>query len=128
MVTNIPKSFEKLESVDVLSVSLGGTKTLIHGRYSKADRARISHLREYRVSELSNEQAKADTFRRLYLVLQFLLSNVVEQRSYMLRGHQNKTNKTRHMRLYEVVNNGDKRTLTFLTADVLDRLTIHTRK
>jgi len=112
-------------SVFSMSVCLGGTNTIIHGRYARNDRFQISHLREYRVSELSNEQAKIETFQRLYLVLQFLLSNVAEERSYMLRGHQDETTKIRSMRLYEVVNEGDKRTLTFITRDLLRRLAVH---
>jgi hypothetical protein len=48
---------------------------------------------------------------------------VAEERSYMLRGHKNETTKIRSMRLYEVVNEGDKQTLTFITQNLLRRLT-----
>ncbi|CAF2107848.1 unnamed protein product [Rotaria magnacalcarata] len=66
---------------------LSGTNTIIHGRQSNNQASEISHLVEYRVSQLSDNQSKIESFQRLHRILQFLRSNVIERRTYLLRRH-----------------------------------------
>jgi len=106
-------------------LSLGGTNTIVHGRYSINGQSEIEHLKEYRISELTNEQMKMKAFQRLHQVLHFLLSNVAEGRMYMLRRHQNNTTKEKIVCLYEVVDETDKRALTFITRNILRQLGVN---
>lgn len=81
-------------------------------------------FRKYATSALSDQLPKSQLFNRLHGVLQFLFSNVAAGRSYMLRGHKDETTKQRSMRLYEIVNENDKKNLTFVTDKLLQQLSV----
>lgn len=103
---------------------VAGTKTVIHGRRATGDDTVISEFKEYVTSALSDERQKSQMFNRLHAVLQFLFSNVAAGRSYMMRGHKDETTKQRRMTLYEIVNECDKKNLTFVTNKLLQQLSV----
>jgi hypothetical protein len=74
---------------------------------------------------MSTGQHKEHTLKFLHQVLQFLLSNVVEGRSYLLSRCTDPTTKKHGLFLYEVVHKQDKEKLTFLTQDLLNRLVVN---
>jgi hypothetical protein len=65
---------------------------------------------------MSTGQHKEHTLKFLHQVLQFLLSNVVEGRSYLLSRCTDPTTKKHGLFLYEVVH---------LTQDLLNRLVVN---
>jgi len=74
---------------------------------------------------MCTDQYKNQTLEFLYQVLQFLLSNVVEGRSYLLSRRIEPTMRKRGLFLYEVIHESDKEKLTFLTRDLLNRLLVN---
>ena len=84
------------------------------------------NLDQFRVSEMSTDHYKERTLKLLYQVLQFLLANVVEGRSYLLSRRIDPTKEKRDLFLYEITHKPDKEKLTFFTQDLFNRLIVNT--
>lgn len=102
----------------------GGTNTIIHGRRAKGDKTVISNFKELNTATLIDQQMKMETFNRLHSVLRFLFLNVAAERSYILRGCKAEITKPRSMRLFEVIDEKDKKNLTFITNELLRTLSV----
>lgn len=103
----------------------GGTNKVIHGRRPENDPERVENLDQFRVSEMSTAHYKERTLKFLYQVLQFLLSNVVEGRSYLLSRRTDPTKEKRDLFLYEVTHKPDADKLTFFTQNLFNRLIVN---
>ncbi|CAF3655111.1 unnamed protein product [Adineta steineri] len=110
-----------------LQAFLSGVTKVIHGCRALDDPERLINMVEYPVSEMSHEQYKNRTLEFLYQVLQFLSSNVIEGRNYLLSRRIDPTTRKHRLYLYEVTNKIDKEKLTFLTEELLNRLLVTTR-
>lgn len=73
---------------------------------------------------LTDRQVKMKYFNRLSSVLRFLFSNVSTGHSYMLRRYKDEVTQQRCVRLFEVVDERDKKKLTFMTEELIDKFSV----
>lgn len=98
-----------------------GTKTIFLGRRDKNDDTIISQAEELDVETmLTNRETKTRIFNRLSCTLRFLFTNVSTGRSYMLRGYREDNTQPRLVKLFEVIDESDKKKLTFVTEELIE--------
>lgn len=107
-----------------MCVSIGGTETIIYGRRRPKDDSIVSELKRLKTSALSDRQNKIQTLNQLLSILKFLYSNVAAGRSYILRGCKDATTHQHTIKLYEIVDSGDKDKLTFITHELLEKFAV----